>query len=344
MKRINTLTLLILFAALVFYSRPTVLLAQTVITSANMPSEGELHISKLADTTQVSGGAAGSNQVWDFSGLNITQAIYVESFKDPANLAFADSFPGSTVCGREPRPRYTYYASDPSKLWIVGERDTLNIIPYDNKQLYMTYPFAYNDMLADTFTAQFKAFGYPVYRTGIWKLKADGYGTLKLPSGNFSDVLRVTGENTITDVSLLNVTTRYKIQSWYGATEKFPLLSIVSIVRTPAGLSPTYEKYVKVNSSVVGIGEENPFINDISLYPNPADSRTKVKLTLSKPANTEFRLTDLSGKTIFLWETGNLSQGTHICEIETQGITPGFYLLEIKGGGHSRFSKIAIKH
>ena len=83
------------------------------------------------------------------------------------------------------------------------------------------------------------------------------------------------------------------------------------------------------NSSFLGI-DSNVLQTDISVYPNPFSDNLYIQLPENFKGNFTFRVTDLTGKTIyaqsqndksFVWNGSSLPKGVYVLSIENNGKT-----------------------
>ncbi len=70
-------------------------------------------------------------------------------------------------------------------------------------------------------------------------------------------------------------------------------------------------------------------------YPNPFSDKTKVIFTLSEPANVQIKISDISGRSINKYQLGYRSSGENSYVLNSEDLSPGFYLLTINAGKYS---------
>ena len=85
-----------------------------------------------------------------------------------------------------------------------------------------------------------------------------------------------------------------------------------------------------VLASQAGINESVLLEDQVQLFPNPsAGNIVELKLQTTSSSAIHIQLLDLNGRKISTIHEGNLEQGIHSFSIETNGLTPGTYLVKI---------------
>ena len=90
--------------------------------------------------------------------------------------------------------------------------------------------------------------------------------------------------------------------------------------------------------------EENKFLQNIELYPNPAQN--EVNLNFVKQNNDDnfsIKVFDVVGKEIESIHNGLLTSGEHHFLINTQNYQTGVYFISLNDGVNSRLQKLIIK-
>ncbi len=103
--------------------------------------------------------------------------------------------------------------------------------------------------------------------------------------------------------------------------------------------------YVDVTFNISAVGVEELQRNlDVTIFPNPANERTSVRLegNENETGMMSVEVTDLLGKKQSVKE---IPANTNNVEVETFGLTPGVYFLAIRKDGHLlRSTKLVVKH
>lgn len=82
--------------------------------------------------------------------------------------------------------------------------------------------------------------------------------------------------------------------------------------------------------------------NDINIYPNPAQGKTHLKITLNESSNVEVTIINMVGKTVMLKDLGRLSRGNHEFTIELYNLSPGMYIVNTKVGSQQITKRLNI--
>jgi hypothetical protein len=182
-------------------------------------------------------GAAGANKTWDFSNLSptvgdITRLTYSAA---PAGNPF-----GANLVQKSSDSLYRYINKQAGGSYVAAiidssaDGDNISVSYATNTMLQIKRPCSYNTVATDTFSDQYSVMGATVTGGGTISLKADGYGTLKLPTGTFNNVLRIRAEHVQNDtfgppisMSITNTIVSY---TWYDNDHVAPLLRIDSTI------------------------------------------------------------------------------------------------------------------
>ncbi len=304
--------------------------AQTVINSAVIPPIGASTVFiKSNSYKQFSPGATGANVNWDFSSIDTSAGYYVQKAAKADTTLFYVNFPPIVNYAIEytdifGQPDFVYHKLDSALFESYG---TLNQI-YTNPQKLMSFPFAYNNQFSDVFSTSDSTF------FGNTNVIADGFGTLKLPTGIFPNVLRVKTIDRYREItdrdafgkpidSLMYEGDYYR---WYSPGYVGPLLEYSKLVTyynvgaTRVNVDTTAHLYLSNYHNTVNAVEE---INNVSLsyFPNPVSSVltivTQSELQLVEVYDLSGRLCNsmpISGnKTSVSFE--NLAPGMYQCRL-----------------------------
>jgi len=101
--------------------------------------------------------------------------------------------------------------------------------------------------------------------------------------------------------------------------------------------------------STINIRVEQKYAPDqnsqLLVYPNPTSSTLWYSFVLNdKPASVTIRITDASGKTMFLTQAENLTEGAHYQNINIQNWSAGIYFVQYIKDGVLRDVKKIVKH
>jgi hypothetical protein len=113
-------------------------------------------------------------------------------------------------------------------------------------------------------------------------------------------------------------------------------IPLLEIVETSFGVLPALTSTITYIDSVRNL---NPFgiekvINNenISIYPNPANTEFTITYNLSKAAETDIRIYDITGNEIKILEQGNSNRGHNqkTYSIANEKIRKGIYFVKLK--------------
>lgn len=236
---------------------PAAVWAQPNIQKAEDFSIGTTLKFRTCESDKVNEGKGGKDQIWDFSGLKLKKDTITEWMVAPASVPNASLFPAATFVEKYSDGKYVYASKVSGQNFLLGFADeTSNIlIKYPNSLLFAVRPMTFGTTVTDEFTDEF-SFGNMNFKgTGTCTVSADGYGTLILPNGKYSNVMRVKITQSQTDSLIqyrtVNVTNSISYV-WFDENHTSALLKIDS---TESGtyksktveflLSETYEEKKK---------------------------------------------------------------------------------------------------
>lgn len=87
---------------------------------------------------------------------------------------------------------------------------------------------------------------------------------------------------------------------------------------------------------------ENNIIEHINLFPNPANSETKLSFSLMQSMDVSIEILDITGKIILNENLGFLVSGEHSKEIKTQKFPTGIYFCKLQVGNTSQVIKLQV--
>jgi len=162
--------------------------AQPIIDQSNFAaSPGESFV--LNASAWMDPGASGANVTWDFSGLDV-DTTFTLTYLDPTTTPMTDSFPTATVAHAE-GSGYAYRSFDATGGYYLGyHMDPDWVVDYQDPEMTFQFPCTYGAQWVDDLFADVGP-GPSWYYAGSINAEADGHGTLILPYGTFTNVLRL---------------------------------------------------------------------------------------------------------------------------------------------------------
>lgn len=176
-------------------------------------------------------GEAGENKVWNFAdAARKTKGAVLSESISANDAAYKAKFPAANIIRRKNDGALSFIekTAELNKIW--GGSGSGVELYFSEPYWRMKRPMRYNDSIASQPKYHHEAFGG--YRgSGNTKTIADGWGTLKLPTGSYK-VLRVRFEQNGTDVANTDsLVTKSKIvvYAWYDAAHAEPLFRITVV-------------------------------------------------------------------------------------------------------------------
>ena len=315
--------------------------AQPTLTGANInPSAGERFYSHYCDTTGVSIGPSGGPVTWDMSGL---ASIFDDSttYLACAATPYCYTFPGSTLAidyGSD----MEYYITDASKFAVSGDWSSSGNTYYADPQDYIAYPMTYGTTTLDTII-----YGQPVdsiYTRGLDSMTGDAYGTLKLPTGTYINVLRVhmiaySVDSFISGGVTYFDTSRGEGYLWWTPGFHNPLLLIG--LDTAGSGTPYISTVIYYNQMLsLKAAQLADAGGGVQVYPNPVKDEAHITFYAKDNEAVTITATDMTGRTVSAAMTENARQGQNDISYSTASLPAGMYLLRIQTADNTVLKKI----
>ena len=336
--------------------------AQINITQQDLQSLIGKKFNTEVDTgVVVNVGSPGENQIWDFTGLSLNGTVMVTEYMSPQNTPFPNDFPSAnwvekSMVDFDGLSGTMYHfrrieASSFSSLgdgMIFGEFQQVNVDESEVIPLPLTYGAQWVSEFIDTVAAVEGAIS--LYRDKI-ETRVDGWGKVKLPSGEF-DALRVRddylyiNETWFGDLLIFSDTSSSIGYTWIS---KAPMI-LVSI-GSPDGINdPNFDYAAEVfmktddpGTGLAGVAAGSP--SDFQLYqnyPNPFNPQTTIDFSLPVSSNVEIVVFDTQGKKVTTLVSGTKSAGNHSVSWNAANYTSGIYYYAIRAGEFSQTRKMIL--
>jgi hypothetical protein len=332
MKKIYLLILICLFFQIK---------AQHTLTAAFNPVAGDVDNSSSLDTTGLFLGSSGLSQTWNYTGVTITpftaaSFTYVPMSSVPNNFMF----PGGTIASDDGAGNYLVFSNTSAKIEEMGQANATasNCVLYTDPIKYYSVPFSFGSSSFDTFSISVPS-SYTV--TGNVTTTGDATGVLQLPSGNYSNVLKLKFD-VIENVSAPSYFATYTVTEsrYYSPLSKFPLL-VVTYQTYTSTAGPGFNKSGQINSLLATSITNHTAEGDITFFPNPV---TNGELTIRDP-KTQVNcasINNLLGQNIKTnyFDNRNISDNK---KIDLSDLPKGIYYLQLSGKEISQTKKIIIE-
>ena len=340
----NKFTPLIVIAVSLLATQAT---AQTIPGSA-FPAAGSVFVLTEADTTGVQAGAGGMGTTWNFSTLVNSSGSQIDSFMLPSATPYAALFPTADIAIHETAPPSTNYyiylnhSIPNSNYQRVGNIQPDTVIYTDPANQY-PYPLALSNSYNDTYYAHYHTTGGFASMAGVSSGSVDGTGTLVLPTGTYSNVVRThftRAEHDTVATHAVVVTIDY--YEWYQANAYYPILSIVNT--TIQSVVSIHKKTVAyragyASTGIADIANEN---NGVLLYPNPSTQKTTLLYESTTAGESLISIYDLSGRIVHSQvysATGGLQQ----VALDITNVPVGIYEVKILNNEMAKTVRLSIE-
>lgn len=321
---------LTLFSAALMAFLPQLTNAQTM-TSADIFVVGD--VLQTNNAGYMAPGAAGANQTWNFASVG-TSSTSTQTMVAPSGTPYGSSFSTATVSTISPDApgSYGYYNNNASGIFLLGTYSASSnvLLVYQNSEQILDLPCSYNTTWTDPFSSNFTTQGYPTARAGTITGIADGYGTLIMPFGTVTNVLRVKTVEDFSDVitGLYSVDYLFTNYFYYKPGVHFPLVSVFNQTIIIDGQTTTQQSMNWMANSSIGINEAMQNEIGIELFPNPASTYTTVVFNGTGKA-MQMELVDATGRVARSENILGNSPGIQQHTLDLAGMTAGIYHLRI---------------
>jgi hypothetical protein len=346
--------------------------AQTTINSSDLPHANDtFRVSIGQQSSAVNVSLTGPASIWDYSML-LPSSQRVDSFVDEAatnplfSVVFID-IPLNPNRANQATPSfefnlgtlislsdvYNFYYNSNASYKQVGLGANVNGIPlpitYSPHDIVYKLPLQYpsTDSAASGYSVDLTStlgIFYKVNQTR--KNEVDGWGTLTTPYGTF-DAVRVHSTVVRRDSLYLDTlgvgfnfpeitTHEYK---WLGTGQGIPLLQI----NMNSGLV-TQVVYKDSLRSLVGIGERDPLLQELDVFPNPASSNVTLTYELKRSSLVDIDIVSANGAVVNIYDSKILAAGVHHYSLDLQekNISPGTYFIRMSVNGKSYVRTLVV--
>jgi hypothetical protein len=318
--------------------------AQPTLTAAtNNPVVGDTVALFWCNTSGVAPGPAGAGVTWDFHALTAIDTFYQTVVRCDSTPK-CDSFPGSNIAMKQDMPggtSYSYLFADATIIENLGGYATTGYYQYYTRPAVQAhYPVMYTSSYLDTSIG----FVPPINNTmQIDSSIVDGYGTLILPSGTFTNVLRMhtfSVERDSVSGGGVSVTAR-ESYGWSAPGFHFGLLSVG--LDTSGGLHVANVLYTTGSGAPAALAIAKVNDNQLSLEinPNPASDVLNIKFTSMQQQNVTITLSDITGKIVGSIPA-NIHTGANIIQYPVADLPAGMYLLHLVSGANNITKKVVV--
>ncbi len=283
-KKITLSALTILMAA--WLSLPAQLI--TISATNQFPTNGDTIHYVDANTFGFNPAGTGpvTNVLWDNTFLLNAGTTYQFYYVNPSSITGngVDSFPNATIArGESGAAGYFYYqntASDINRIGWFGSNTNYGIYENGTFATEFHFPITAGQTFNSTYNGRYAPFGVGEdsvkIESGTLTINADQQGTMILPTGTFTNVLRIHAlENFHIKIYLLGVPVIDYVVSddyyyWFHDTVLQPIM-IYGITTVDGTLQTPVLRYQPL-SGTTGVNQLTQRSN-IEVYPNPSNGR-----------------------------------------------------------------------
>lgn len=313
----------------------SVIVAQPTLTATGInPVIGDAYSLKYGSSA--SQGSAGANQTWTVIPATTNTVInYVTSSvgSTPNGASFSQSnfsFNGSGS--------YGYYNTSASALANCGQTAGGVVMSYSNTEELLHFPFNMGNTYTDTWAVNFTN-GVSFARTGTTTVTYDGYGTITLATGTYSNAVRVHFQQTYSDAysgGTINYTNDQYM--WYLNGNHMPIAVTYTLTNSISGSSSAT---IILANIAVSVQEYSKLFSNIITFPNPANDEINLKATDNIAVST-VEIMDIAGKVVYTQAVSGLTTNETI-HINTSDLNNGIYFVKLTTEtGETGTQKISI--
>ncbi len=215
--------------------------------------------------------------------------------------------------------------------------------------------------------------GLPAESRQYWRVRANnsagssaysGYRTVDLPEEQQATLPQITGLTThgvygtgfYAGWSTITQASSYEVQLWRGSWQTVGTSTTYYRWIPKEGNTTTYYFRVRAlngNTSgpwsdylTVNLPVSGPTVTDPSLimYPNPATDHFTLQFALLESSPVQITLLDVQGRIVNrILDQQLMSEGSHVIEVDLEGLAPGIYFLRTMLEGQAGVEKLLIR-
>ncbi len=305
--------------------------AQHTLTAAFNPTIGDIESYIGLDTAGLSLGSSGASQTWNYTGISTgTNTPGSYTYVPMSSVTNNSLYPAGTIARRIGIGGYDYiYNITSSKVEYLGfaQPTASNCQVYSDPAIFYSLPFTYGSSSSDTYsyTSGMGSYAGTIIATG------DGTGTLQLPSGIYSNILKIivfyNQPGNFTSVE----------HRFYSALSKFPLLTINSDT-----VGASIYKSGKINVLVATSIKRLEYQSAFSIFPNPiTNGELFLKSEDGEPVK-KIEITNVLGQMVYNRSSDEMNE-TNAKKIDVSALQKGIYFLNISNSKGTISKKIIIE-
>jgi hypothetical protein len=324
--------------------------AQYTLTAANEPVVGDHELTWRLDTAGLSPGGAGTNQIWNFTGVVITPSVPVsnKSYTVPSAAPNYSLYAYANMAESSDGQTYQMSAYTSSNIVIYGSTNSTLSVVYQNPLTIVTLPFPYGTISNDTYQSSYTYSTTPISENGTITTTADAYGTLNTPGNSFPNVLRIrVHEHIIQNIgAVVTNTIDADAYVFFGSASKFSLLSVnlTSVTASTNSNVTTKTKSASISNVIMQGIKENSRSANFSIYPNPSSGKElMLHYVLIENENYTVTIYNSLGQVVKEVKLGERVPGMYHDVIDLNKMSSGIYYLRLKGQKQDGVQKLIME-
>lgn len=317
----------------------TALSAQT-ITSADAPTVGYTFQWQFSGWYEEL--STGSGQTWDMSGATPSGGAETFFYILPSLAPGSDLFPDADIALQSAGAlsTATYFDVQPDGLYDLGTFDSSGPVTvlYSDVDNTMRYPCSLGTTWSDDAAFETTVDGDPISAaTSTSTYTADGTGTLILPNGTYTDVLRLTHTSSETAESFGSTfaITKEEVIFRRPGTREVLASTIHHTYFTNGALTDELFQSYYLISVPTNITKE--VVSAFTVFPNPANDL--VNVTMARSGNTLLTVTDALGRVVLVQVPASAPSFT----LDVRTWSAGLYQVHlVDGKGNSHVQRLMV--
>ncbi len=348
MNKISTLIASVFLAAAINSQAQLI----TISATHQLPAVGDTINYVDANTFGFNQNGTGpvTNVLWDNSLLMNAGTNYSFTYHDPATITGngVDSFPTATIArGESGAPGYFYYqntANDINRIGWYSSSSNYGVYTNGTFATEFHFPITAGQTFSSTYNGRYAPFGLGedscTLESGSLSMNADQQGTLMLPTGTFSNVLRTHVVETfhikiyMMGVPVIDYLVSDDYYYWFHDTIKQPIL--VYGITTVDGTAQTPVLRYQPISGTTGLSQVATQ-SKITIVPNPSSG--KFLLSNIGSTNTLLEVVNTLGQKVNFQQT---NKGQSL-EVDLSNLTKGVYFIKVTDGRTSSTHKVIVE-
>ncbi len=281
-------------------------------------------------TQYVSPGDSGTGVTWDLTSM-VSAGNDTNNVVSVGSTAQGSNFSNANVAVFIGNQTYNYLKETSNALQNYGQYSPNTALAvYTTPEDLLHYPMNYGTNFSSNWVGSFVLYSLTFKHWGTTTVKADGTGTLKLPNGTFTNVMRVHTFQSWTDsASFLGNPEVFKSKintyAWYLPGNHLPIAYVqADSLKGNKTAQGSYDQLIST-----GIEAPEAFENGINLYPNPAKDQVNIGVSMNQTAEVTVRVYDAVGHEVVAPMVKTLYSGYSILTLNVTQLPAGMYFTRI---------------